>query len=395
MRNTHSETKPKAKDRLWQKSNGMRFLIMVALVFLVGAVPASAQVTIDLPQMVLEAKHTEYVDTKNPGTPEIIDVKSSNPSVATAQVYRVSHVQIVALAPGKTTVEFFDSAEHKLYRVQVWVTESNGTGGGGQGYNPRLSQLPQIVMLVKHTENAHTPDDPKAKISSVRSSNPSVATARTDPPHGIQIYSVALGDTWIDFTNNTTGITYQVHVWVRDTLSGPDGNGGGGGKGGGGGGSKPNPNPMPGPRSGHLDKCLVGRWVSESADFDSKTSGGTGAIVVIQANGNLSADYNSMSKIVFSDGSYYSWTGSASGHISAENGLLVADRVDRSNFNYDYLDKNGKTFFSNGWPGWSKTLGAIFPPHRPGMDISYTCSDSSLTIVQVARTTFVLERRKP
>jgi hypothetical protein len=376
----------------------IRLLTLGAVSLVIGTVPARAQVTIELPQLVLEAKHTEYVYTNNPDTPEIINVSSSNPSVATAEVYRVKGVQIVAMAPGKTTVEFFDKAEHKLYRVLVWVTEPNATGGGGSGYNPRLTQLPEIVMLVKHTENAHTPDDKAARISGVKSSNPSVATARTDPPRGIQIYSFALGDTWIDFTDNATGTTYQVHVWVRDNLSGPDGSGGGGG--GGKGGTAPNPKSksLHGPRPGSLDKCLVGRWMLESSAFGRPTSGGTGAVVVIQSNGNLSADYNGMSKIVFSDGGSYHWTGTVSGHISAENGLLVADRIDRSNFNYDILDPHGKSMLSSGWAaGWSKTLGAIFPPSTQGRSISYTCSDSNLTIVQAfnnSRTTFVFKRRK-
>src|SRR5947209_15794113 len=105
-----------------------------------------------------------------------------------------------------------------------------------------------------------------------------------------------------------------------------------------------------------------------------------------------------MSNFVFSDGGSYHCTGSACGHISAENGLLVADRVDRSNFNYDILDPHGKSMLSSGWGGWSKTLGAIFPPSTQGRSISYTCDDSNLTIVQTfnnSRTTFGFKRRKP
>src|SRR5207244_9844550 len=128
----------KTNDQLWQKKTGIRLLILVAVSFFIGTISVRAQVTIELPQIVLEAKHTEYVFTENPDTPEIINVKSSNPSVARAEAYRVNRVQLVAVAPGKTTVEFFDKAERKLYRVLVWVTEANGTGGGWSGYNPRL-----------------------------------------------------------------------------------------------------------------------------------------------------------------------------------------------------------------------------------------------------------------
>ena len=81
-------------------------------------------------------------------------------------------------------------------------------------------------MLVKHTQNVTVPGGGTPRISGVVSSNPSVATARTNTANTIQIYSVALGDTFIDFTDNATGTTYQAHVWVQSTLSGPDGTSG-------------------------------------------------------------------------------------------------------------------------------------------------------------------------
>lgn len=363
------------------------------------ALTAVAQTTVQLPQVVIEEKRMELVSpTVGPAAAELSQARSSNTGVARVNVYRVNQVQVVAVGPGRSNVSFYDAIANVTYQLPVWVQAANSTGGGGQGFNPRLTQLPQIVMLVNHTQNVSSPGNAPFNINSVRSSNPSVATARTNTAGTIQIYSRALGDTFIEFTDN--GVTYQVHVWVRDTVSGPDGAGGGGG----GKGAKgpkpnpnPNPNPMPGPRSGQLDKCLVGRWVSESAAFNQPTSGGAGAIVVIQANGNLTADYNGMSKIVFSDGGAYHWTGTAAGHVSAENGLLVADRVDRSNFNYDLLDAHGKSMLTGGWAGWSRTLGAIFPPSTGGRSISYTCSESNLTILQTfnnSRTTFVFKRRK-
>lgn len=381
-----------------------RVLLLAAIFLLLfGAGPrsVSAQNVVNLPQLVLEPEHTEYVYTQNPDTPNIVDVKSSNPSVATATTYRVNRVQIVALALGRTDVEFFDTTQRILYRVSVWVEKSNPTGGGGAGYDPGKTQLTQIVMLANHTENVTVPGGGgDHQLSSVVSSNPSVATARTNTPNTIQIYSIALGDTFIDFTDNATGTTYQVHVWVVKNLSDRIGGieGGNHPSPGPRPTATPKPNPIAGPRPGQLDKCLVGQWVAESADFNGKTSGGAGATVVIEANGNISADYNSMSKVVFSDGGSYSWTGRASGHISAETGLLIADRVDRSNFNFDLLDPHGKSMLSNGWADWSKTLGGIFPPSRPGMGISYTCSDSNLTIVQTvnnSRTTLVFKRQKP
>ena len=376
-----------------------RLLVGVSVLLSAGSLPLDAQTTVQLPKLVLETRHTEYVATQNPGTPAIVNVRSSNPSVATAAVYRVSSVQIVAVAPGSTDVEFFDTAERKLYKLQVFVTAPNATGGGGAGFDGRKTQLEQIVMLAKRTQNVTVPGGGSHQISGVASSNPSVATARTNTANTIQIYSVALGDTFVDFTDNVTGTTYQVHVWVRDTLPGPSG-GGGSGNAGSGSNPKPNPNPnpMPGPRPGQMDSKLVGRWVLESSTFTLPTSGGAGATFTIQANGNLSADYSGMSKIVFSDGGSYLWTGTASGHISAETGLLVADRVDQSSFAYDILDPHGKSTLTNGWGGWNKTLGAILPPSGPGRSLSYECTGSTLTVVQTFNTskiTFVLKRQQP
>jgi hypothetical protein len=370
-------------------------VVLLAAVFLtliVGPSFSAAQNVVTLPQLVLEPNHTEYVYTQNPNTPNIVDVKSTNPSVAKAAAYRTDRVQIVAVGLGKTDVEFFDTTQRVLYRVSVWVEKSNATGGGGAGYDPRKTQLNQVVMLVKHVQNVTVPGGGSHQLSSVVSSNPSVATARTNTNNMIQIYAVALGDTFIDFTDNATGTTYQVHVWVRETLAGPDATGAGSAAAQG---SNAKPNPVSGPRPGSMDKCLVGRWVSESVHFSRGTSGGAGAIVVVKADGSLTADYDGMSQIVFNEGSSYRWTGTAAGHISAEKGLLAADRLDKSTFNFDILDKNGQSMIKQGW--WRNTLGAIFPPSRAEQSISYTCSDASLTIVQTfkeSKTTINLKRRK-
>src|SRR5213593_544668 len=117
-----------------------------------GAVSTSAQpATVTLPQVTIEAKHTFYVTDPGPGAP--MRVRSSNLAVATATIYGTDQVQIVAVWPGSTDVEFFDSTSRVRYTKRVFVEASNPTGGGGQGYNPRLTQLDQIVMLVKHYQN--------------------------------------------------------------------------------------------------------------------------------------------------------------------------------------------------------------------------------------------------
>jgi hypothetical protein len=377
-------------------------LVTLLLVVLsMRAASVSAQNTVTLNQLVLEVKHTEYISTPNTGTPNIIQVKSSNPGVATASKYRTAQVQIVAVAPGSTEVEFLDSGI--LYRLRVWVQAANSTGGGGAGYDRTKTQLPQIVMLVKHTQNVAVPGAGAPQISSVVSSNPSVATARTNTVNTIQIYSVALGDTFIDFTDNATRTTYQVHVWVQSTLSGPDGTGGSSGAG-----AKPQLKPNPvvkvRPIAGKLDHCLVGEWVSESqTSSGSPISGGAGARIIIKADGSVSVDYSAMKNTEFYN-SYYkrwdssqTWTGTALGHLSADNGSLVVDRVDRSNITTDILDANGRSMISHEW-SWNHTLGAILPPSTAIVDISYTCNDSGWNVVQTnskSATTFVMKRQRP
>ena len=182
-----------------------------------GSYPVNAQSTVDLPQLVLTAKHRETVTVPDANsTTQLVAVRSSNPGVATAQLFRNNQIEIIAVAPGKTTVEFFDRARGRAFRQPVWV-HANATGGGGAGYDPGKTQLKQIVMRIKHTENVTVPGPGPHQLSSVVSSNPSVATARTNTANTIQVYANALGDTWIDFRDNATGTTYQVHVWVTNT----------------------------------------------------------------------------------------------------------------------------------------------------------------------------------
>src|SRR5688572_16811898 len=87
-----------------------------------GAYLMSGPTTVDLGQMVIGVHHVEMINV--PGGeqfPQVIDVKSSNPSVATATAYGVGQVQVAGVAPGKTDVEFFDAATRVLYKKLVWV----------------------------------------------------------------------------------------------------------------------------------------------------------------------------------------------------------------------------------------------------------------------------------
>jgi choice-of-anchor C domain-containing protein len=85
-----NEANHKADDQLWQKRIGIWLLILVAISLFAGTIPARAQTTVELPQLVLESNNTEYVNTGNRVSLKFTWVKSSNPSVARAFVYRVT-----------------------------------------------------------------------------------------------------------------------------------------------------------------------------------------------------------------------------------------------------------------------------------------------------------------
>lgn len=301
----------------------------------VGAVAAAAYfmsgpTTVDLGQIVIGVNHMEIIgppaEARNA---QMIDVKSSNPSVATAVAFRVAQIQLVGVAPGKTDVEFFDVKNRVLYKKLVWV-EMNAPSNGGAGYDPTRTQLEQIVMLPRHTQNVAVPGEGRHQISSVTSSNPSAATARTEPPDAVQVYSVALGNTWVNFSDNATNIQYQVHVWVVDNIN-----------------FVPPPLPVPGhepiagvdpvsnqrhpepegdlPKAGEMDPCLVGTWRVERLYDQNGWSGGAGAIVAFTHDGTQTIDYSSMAPLTKKDDSM-TWTGRSVSRIAAarENAVLLS-----------------------------------------------------------------------
>jgi len=301
----------------------LRAIPALCLLIVLASATALAQQTVALPRIVLEPRHTQYVSPPNT-TPTIIRVKSNNPGVATARAYaNDDQVQIVGVGPGRTTVEFFDDAAKVLYTVPVWVEAPNATGGGGSGYDPANKiQLEQIVMAVKRTQNVGVPGSPSPRISGVRSSNPSVATARTDPPSGIQIYAVALGDTFIEFTDNVTGNVFQVHVWVRNAADLPPASPGPEP------GSGPTPRPKPKASSSpnqprvprttvpyvnaKVDRCMIGTWRSQPmSDPGFTVNAGVyregGLAFTVSADGSASFSY---------DGTH-SMTGEAFGGVSS------------------------------------------------------------------------------
>ena len=199
----------------------MRFKTFKAVGTLVGiglmtlAVRTQAP-PLQLDQLVLTVGHSEIITAPgntNTRSIQIIKIQSSNPSVATAERYGTNQIQIVAIAPGKTIVQFYDNLIKRQYNQPVWVQAAHATGGGGAGSDQTRTQLEQIVMLPKRTEIVTVPGS-APQLSSVLSSNPSVATGRTNTRNTIQVYSIALGDTWINFADNTSSTQYQVHVWV-------------------------------------------------------------------------------------------------------------------------------------------------------------------------------------
>jgi hypothetical protein len=371
--------------------------LMIGRIFLIAisagmaASFAFGQATITLPQLVTEEKHMELVSpTQNAASARITNPVSSNTGVAQVYVYRSNQVQVVAVGQGQTLVSFFDSVNRVNYRLTVWVQAANSTGGGGNGYDKSRTPIPQIVMSLNHTQNVMSPANAPHNINSIQSSNPSVATARTDTAGAIQIYSRALGDTWIDFSDN--GVRYQVHVYVRnDAGAGNGGNGGNSGRGNGGPNPGPNPNPKPNPNPNpnrrpkpvvlaggtKLDPCLVGTWISGTSTEMDGASGMSGIELVINPDRKVSINYTRMqpSKLVDQMGravKISSWSGEAAGHISSSAGQLMITSLDSSSVTYT-LTSNGRSRTNNVGSFAPLLVGAPWTN-------SYTCGGDSLVI---------------
>jgi hypothetical protein len=255
-------------------------------------------------------------------------------------------------------------------------------------------------MLVKHTHNVTVPGDGRHQISSVVSSNPSVATARTNTESTIQIYSVALGDTFVDLTDNATGTTYQVHVWVVKNLSDPIGGGsptGGGTKAASNPKAKPKPTPAGGGGGkGALDACLVGTWRSESVVDKPGLAGkrgGAGIVMTIKGDGAITMDYNQMQALEAEAGGIGEknwWRGTAGGRISTSNGVATVVSVEKSDVSRKFTDPQGKTT--------TNPIGKLGPAAlgTNPEDNSYKCNQTTLTRTTPNQiVTFKREKNKP
>lgn len=317
-----------------------------------------------LTQMVLTAGHRETISVPGSNsTTQLIGVRSGNQSVATARGYRANQIEVVAVAPGKTNIEFMDSSTGKRYVQSVWVEAANPTGGGGSGNDSTKMQLPQVVMEVKHTENIEAPGDGDHQLSGVVSSNPSVATARTNTANTIQVYAKALGDTWINFTDNATGMSYKVHVWVMAAENKPPAGGNSSG-------TKPKPKPKPGTKpvvagpSGKsvIEPCLVGQWISDSPDT------GYGVTLNIEKNGRVSINYSGYRPEQSGAGTRTA-AGTAVVYMLTTAGTLYLEKVESSTVVYT-------TSFPE---GGVSTLEDPYGGNAKPLTTAYTCKPDSFS----------------
>lgn len=362
---------------------------LVAGLAVLGAIVAAefafGQTVVPIPQVVIEQGQTRIVSPlTKPDSAAIGTAVSSNPSVARVAVYRVKQIQVIAVAPGKTDITFFDSTSRVTYRLPVWVQAPNATGGGGVGFDRTAEQLEQIVMLPKYTRNVASPGNAPHNINSIGSSNPSVATARTDKDGEIQIYSQALGDTWINFADN--GVRYQVHVWVKNSIDSTSGASGTTGKTNTNSKVKPGPGPNADPVANSnskpkilpgrvtLDRCLVGSWTSDSVvnTFARWDNGGDGIGMTIDAQGKVDMDYTGM-RPNQSGGRAARWSGTASGHISTNGKELRVVSVESSDIATNYT-------FSNGAPPYNGNLEGLGNVLQSVSVYSYTCTNDELTL---------------
>jgi hypothetical protein len=273
-------------------------------------------------------------------------------------------------------------------------TSGNPTNSG---YDRTRIQLPQIVMLPKHTEYRIPPDPGPHHIGSISSSNPSVANAylnTSGDEQVLRIYSERLDQTFINFTDN--GRNYQIHVWV---VSDPKfippalpGRGATATYGTPKGGPKPVPGPKPGPgpkgnpiaapiAPGKMDACLVGTWRSQSITVSQPgfggITGGAGILLTIKGNGAVDVDYDGMRPITepmpMGKSNSNRLSGSASGIITASAGTARVVKVLSSSVIHTNVDAQGRnksnpvSSLGDGVPGTNP------PGYR------YACGASSLS----------------
>jgi hypothetical protein len=364
-------------------------LVSAIAICCAGATHAQAANPVTLRPVKIEVKRMELIPSAPLRGAVISRVHSDNETIAKAYPYRNAQVQVVAVGPGRTQVDFWDSTSRTTYQLPVWVVDSGGLAS--QGYDRTKRQLQQIIMPPGHNQPITVPGAGDHQISSVVSSNRGVATARTNTSNTIMIYSVGLGDSFVDFTDNATGTTYQIHVWVRNGASPINGGGtGGGGTGGGtrrGGGIKFLP---PGPLSG-MDACLVGNWRSEPERWNDHhmIEGGDGILLTIKPDGRLTVDYDGMRPLKGRVGEINAIRGAATGRIAASGGIARVLKTDTSTLVHTLIDPNGKRS--------SNSIGLSVGYGVPGTNpptFAYSCGATSLSYSDFVRT-FTFRRVKP
>jgi hypothetical protein len=251
-------------------------------------------------------------------------------------------------------------------------------------------------MLIKTTQNVASPVAASNNIHSVTSSDPAVATARTNTPKTVQIYAVGLGDTYVNFDDR--GRRFQVHVWVRDGAASTSGAGAGvktaklAGPG-----DKKNEGPQPivkkneGPApvkggNARIDACLVGTWVTATLnnDFTHWDNGGGGIVVSFKPDGHVTVDYAAMQPNQAGPKTT-SWRGNAAGRITTASGKIHVAQVDASNIDTTYT-VNGAVTYQGHLDGLGNVLQAA-------VDHDYKCDRTSLSISsKVWRSTLTKEQ---
>jgi hypothetical protein len=96
-------------------------LRVIVLSLSAGVSILQAQEFVDLGQEVVELGSGTWVSSQYRGLSEIMLIKSDNPNVATARKMGTANIQIISHGLGKATIEFWENAERKLYRVVVQV----------------------------------------------------------------------------------------------------------------------------------------------------------------------------------------------------------------------------------------------------------------------------------
>jgi hypothetical protein len=128
--------------------------------------------------------------------------------------------------------------------------------------------------------------------------------------------------------------------------------------------------------SGVLDPCLVGSWVSQTSTKIDGAVGAAGIKMTVEKDRTITIVYDGMEPWTYGNGEsqvLQSWKGTATGHISAGDGVIIQQSVANSNDLTLTITQRGQTTTRK-----NNQLGIVIVP-APVVNL-YQCNETTLRI---------------